>query len=235
MGSGARIVTGLLITAVATATLQILIYRPRAEGAWPSFPDMGAALTCALWMLRPGTLRGRPPWIWAAGAVAPAAAGWLLLRPPLADMLAGVVWGLSWGLASRQGLDGDEALTARLKHLIWPQIALGVVVTWAAWAGVLRLSVLQWAGADKLLHFLIIGGLAFWLTLWWPHHAIEGPMGVRLPISVLVPLAVAGLEEGLQALSPVRTADWLDLACDVAGLIVFRVFALWIFRVSRAA
>jgi VanZ family protein len=74
--------------------------------------------------------------------------------------------------------------------------------------------------ADKALHFLLVGGVAFWLVgLWNDARLRVGPM--RLPWAVLVPALIAGLEEGLQFFSSRRNADPLDFAADVAGLLVF--------------
>ena len=44
---------------------------------------------------------------------------------------------------------------------------------------------------------------------------------LRLPLAVLLPLAFATVEEALQALSPNRTADPIDLLCDLVGMVLF--------------
>jgi len=74
--------------------------------------------------------------------------------------------------------------------------------------------------ADKVLHFLLVGGLAFWLVgIWEDARLAVGRL--RLPWAVLVPAAVAGIEEVLQRFSSRRNADLLDFAADTLGLLVF--------------
>lgn len=74
--------------------------------------------------------------------------------------------------------------------------------------------------ADKVLHFLLVGGLAFWLVgLWDDARLTAGPL--RLPWAVLAPALLAGFEEAMQFFSSRRSADPLDFAADAAGLMVF--------------
>ncbi|MEQ9324984.1 MAG: VanZ family protein [Polyangiaceae bacterium] len=74
--------------------------------------------------------------------------------------------------------------------------------------------------ADKALHFLLVGGLAFWLVgLWDDARVTAGP--IRLPWAVIAPALLAGFEEGMQFFSSRRNADLLDFAADAAGLMVF--------------
>lgn len=65
---------------------------------------------------------------------------------------------------------------------------------------------------DRLLHFVVYGGYA---TLAWIAFG-----GRRWLPAVLVAVAIGLLDEGLQALAPGRTADWTDIAADVAGAVV---------------
>jgi VanZ family protein len=70
------------------------------------------------------------------------------------------------------------------------------------------------------MHFLLIGGIAFWIVGGWRDPRLS--LGrLRLPLAVAVPLLVAGAEEALQLLSPRRNADLADFAADAAGLLVF--------------
>ncbi|MFH1469309.1 MAG: phosphatase PAP2 family protein [Pseudomonadota bacterium] len=209
--------------------LQELIGRPRPAGArlllglpsTGSFPSGHAVLCVAaaavLWC---SDLPRR--WRWAAALLA---VGVALSRVAVghhwpSDVLAGALLGVGVGLAS-QGLfvRGERGL-GRLRWLLWPQAALVAVVCLAAWLGLLRAGV-PLPLSDKSCHFLLFGGIAFWLALGWedPGRAggpARGPL--RLPLAVLVPFALALAEEGLQGLSPIRTFDLLDLSCDLGGM-----------------
>jgi undecaprenyl-diphosphatase len=136
------------------------------------------------------------------------------------DVLAGAVLGFGVGLASQGLLARGARGLARWRWLLWPQVALVVVVSHAAWLGLL--VGLDVPFSDKQLHFGMFGAVAFWLALWW-----EGPdrpggplrLGRWLPWSVLLPFGLALIEEAAQHWSPSRTADLTDLACDLAGMI----------------
>lgn len=113
------------------------------------------------------------------------------------------------------------------RRLAWGlalHLAVIIVVGTLAYVGGLpfRVQELHPSG-DKVMHFLLVGGLAFWLVgLWNDARLSRGPLGrLRLPLAVVVPGVLAGLEEGLQFFSSRRNADWLDLAADLAGLVTF--------------
>ena len=73
---------------------------------------------------------------------------------------------------------------------------------------------------DKVLHFSMIGSLAFWFVLQWGDRRWQ--LGtLSLPLAVLAPGLLALADEALQALSPVRSASLADLAFDLAGLVFF--------------
>ena len=65
----------------------------------------------------------------------------------------------------------------------------------------------------------------FGLLAFGAHFATRGRQlrvgRLRLPVAVLLPLAGAMLEEGLQSLSPHRTADIFDLLADLGGMLLF--------------
>jgi hypothetical protein len=83
----------------------------------------------------------------------------------------------------------------------------------AAYLGLLRFDLLALPGVDKLLHFLLPGGVAFLAMGWWAG---------RPPATVLAILSLlATAEEALQALSPARSFDLLDLAAALAGIALF--------------
>ena len=73
---------------------------------------------------------------------------------------------------------------------------------------------------DRLLHFVVYGGYA---TLGWIASG-----GRWLP-GVLAAVAIGLADEGLQSLAPGRTADWTDIAADIAGALV----AVWVMGALR--
>ena len=115
----------------------------------------------------------------------------------------------------------DTLLQRLLATLVQPP----VVVRWGAGLLCLVLVVTMfWLGSqpnapdfiptppwDRLLHFVVYGGYA---TLAWIAS------GGRWPAGVLVAFAIGLADEGLQSLEPGRTADWTDIAADVAGAFV---------------
>ncbi len=73
---------------------------------------------------------------------------------------------------------------------------------------------------DRLLHFVVYGGYA---TLAW--IAFDG----RWLPAVMAAVAIGLADEGLQSLAPGRTADWTDIAADIAGAVV----AVWVLGALR--
>jgi VanZ family protein len=98
-----------------------------------------------------------------------------------------------------------------------------------AYLGYLPQALLRWPYADKFLHFLLFGGVAFWLEFWLrPSTQARRSLLAAVPLAILVPLAIAALEEGVQSFSSLRTADWGDLTADLAGMVVFwRLSQMW--------
>ena len=79
---------------------------------------------------------------------------------------------------------------------------------------------------DKLGHFLLMGALAFVLTLALPKRG-------QLPGLGLLAFALAAEEFSQRFFG--RHSDLLDLACSYAGLIVFGGLALWLSRKRKKA
>jgi hypothetical protein len=105
----------------------------------------------------------------------------------------------------------------KLRWLIWPQMGLALFATITAYFDLLPREWLAWPYSDKVLHFLLFGLVAFWLRLWSP------PIGSfwkrNLPVILL--LTCIFIEEGFQSLSPYRSFDFVDMGCDLAGVLTF--------------
>jgi undecaprenyl-diphosphatase len=222
--------------------LQELIARPRPPGArlllgqpsTGSFPSGHAVLAVAaatvLWASDlPRRWRLTVAFLAAGVAASRVAVGhhWP------SDVLAGALLGLGVGLGAHGLLARGERGLRRYRWLLWPQAALVAVVSLAAWLGLLTAGV-PLPLSDKACHFLLFGGIAFWLALGWedPGRApARGPQG--LPLAVLVPFGLALAEEALQGISPVRTFDLVDLGCDLAGMVLGWGVARGLWRVAR--
>lgn len=143
------------------------------------------------------------------------------------DVLAGVVLGAALG-AVCYGLAFDNSESgSRWRWLLWPQVALIVLATQMAYLDLLPGHLLRWPFADKVLHFLLFGLVAFWLNLWLNGRTWR-VAGWKVPVAVVLPLVVALVEEGLQLLSPLRSASLSDLACDLLGVLCFWWLSQWI-------
>lgn len=137
-------------------------------------------------------------------------------------LLTLTVTGLSGGLWLTRGWGRSP-----WRWLIWPQLALMLTATQLAYLGRLPLALLEWPGADKVLHFTLWGLAAFWLELWL------GGRRLRLgrwstPWALAAPLLLATTDELLQGLAPRRTQDLGDWLCNAAGILLF----LWLARLA---
>jgi len=114
-----------------------------------------------------------------------------------------------------------NGLAEKLRWGLWMHLALIGVIAASAYLGWLPIwQLFKWPYADKVMHFLLVGGIAFWVVGGWGDRRLR--LGaLSLPLAVTVPLLLAALEEGAQAFSPRRNADVADLAADAAGLVVF--------------
>jgi hypothetical protein len=193
----------------------------------PSFPSGHAAIaaaTATVWWLYDG-------WNRRAAAMVTLAVGVAYSRVYLGhhyptDVIAGIIWGLGTGAAA-YGITHNWGNSRDIAGwLLWPQVSLALMVTLMAYLGLLPLYLLTWPYADKMLHMILIGALAFWLNFRLPDWQLQ--IGrLRLPIAIALPFAVAAVEEVMQSWSPLRTFDLLDLACDLVGLLLFYMLSRW--------
>lgn len=136
------------------------------------------------------------------------------------NILGGVPLGVAVGAVSYGLILPQRPWRERLGWLLWLQIAIALIVTQMAYLNILPGYFLSWPLSDKVLHFLLIGSIAFWLNLWLNGRTLQ--MGRwSLPLALLIPFSLALLEEGIQFFSPVRTADIIDLSSDLLGLLFF--------------
>jgi len=135
------------------------------------------------------------------------------------DVWAGAAVGLGLGIAAVGFANTSRTDPWRWRWLLWPQLGLVVAATLVAYTGAFSGSNVPWLGVpgmDKVLHFLMFGALAF-----GTHFACRGRRFRGVPWAVAIPLAGGFVEELLQATSPHRTADPIDLLADLLGLLLF--------------
>jgi len=106
-----------------------------------------------------------------------------------------------------------------------PWLSYGAAIMVVAIATLAHLGALPggwfaWPYADKVMHVLLVGNLAFWFVMLWGDRRWL-VRGWRIPLAVAAPFALAAIEEALQAFSPHRSAELGDLISDLIGLVLF--------------
>jgi len=109
-------------------------------------------------------------------------------------------------------------------------VLLAVIVgvnIWSADNGELNF-LLKWVRGirhgDKYAHFVLYGFLAFFLHIAWRGYCWRfGKLAV--PVAAVVVLLFGLGEEISQLFSPHRQFDWIDLACNLAGVTVLTLIA----------
>ncbi len=221
--SGIAIFIALGFGFILTLTFQYLALRPRPQDVrlilpsphFPSYPSGHAVAAFSVALIIGLTYKR---WFIALiGASLIALSRVYLGHHFPSDILAGAVLGAAIG-AVCYGLFIKPKVAWR--WLLWPQIALALIVTHMAYLGLLSLYLLQWPFVDKILHFLLFGAIVFWLNLWVMGQKVR--MGNwTIPLAILLPLVIATLEETAQLFSPLRTASLGDLFSDLMGMLFF--------------
>jgi undecaprenyl-diphosphatase len=226
---GLAILAAIAASLALTLTFQYLALRPRPEGVrlllptpnFPSFPSGHAATAFAVALVLALTYRRGRWWALAlTGASLIAFSRVYLGYHYPSDIVGGAALGAGIGAASYGLIVAARVDQPAWRWLLWPQIAIVVIVSLMAYLDILPWPLLKWPMADKTLHFLLFGAVVFWLNLW-----LEG-RGLRLgrwliPLAILLPLLIASSDEVAQFWSPVRTADLSDWSSDLAGMLFF--------------
>lgn len=116
-------------------------------------------------------------------------------------------------------------MACRVLVLVIPAMILMVIVADRnALPGFIR-QLINVPNMDKVLHFLLMGGLAFLVTLALPLHWQKR--------GILLLLTVIGLEEISQAFFPERSASLEDFMASLLGVLVLGGLAALLSRRSR--
>jgi undecaprenyl-diphosphatase len=219
--AGVALLSAVVLSTLTAVGLQLLLGRPRPAGVrlvlpvpgFPSFPSGHAAgsaaaavLAALLWR------RARLPGL--LGAVMVSLSRVYLGHHYPSDVLGGAILGTAVGLVVYGfAYRGSDCGRPRWAWLLWGQLAVVLLATLAASLGLIHFGFLALPGADKVLHFLLYGVVAFLAVAWW---------GRRWWVWVLAALALLALvEEVSQALVPGRSASLLDLGAALAGVALF--------------
>lgn len=131
-----------------------------------------------------------------------------------------VIYGLGWTLSAPMVAWGRwafrAALLALLLGLTLPAEAIAVIVQFLSRFMPNLGEITDEPGASFGMHFLLFLSVAALL----PSLRLD----MRLPSIVMGLVALAFLTEGLQALIPSRSADWMDVGTNLIG-VVFGLFA----------
>jgi undecaprenyl-diphosphatase len=241
---GRALFAGMGASLAVTLVFQYLSLRPRPADvrliwpapSFPSFPSGHAAIAFATAMV---LSLHRHRWGFSVAAIM-AATFISLSRVYLghhypSDVAAGAALGAAVGAAGYGLLPSGQRGPAARRWLLWPQLAVVVVVTQMAYLNLLPRKLLTTPGVDKGLHFSLFGLAAFWLHHWlaagrlarvWPSRAI-------VALAVALPFSLAAIEEYLQRLSPLRSSDLTDLASDLGGMLVFAALSAALLRLER--
>ncbi|MEM7129892.1 MAG: VanZ family protein [Chloroflexota bacterium] len=255
---GLNLLLALGISMLGTFAFYYLALRPRPVNVrlllptpdFPSFPSghTAAAFSTAIFLIlvnhkRHQDLNQQSHWLGVSGIFA----GALLITLSRlylghhypTDLLGGAALGSAVGACVYGFTLTQSTWLQRLRWLLWPQIAIVILVTEMAYLNLLPGNLLSWPMADKVLHFTLFGAVTFWLNLWFQGRTVK-ILAWSIPLAILVPLAFALVEEGLQAWSPLRTASLVDLGADAMGMLVFyvlsnRLLAIDSHKVTRQA
>jgi membrane-associated phospholipid phosphatase len=226
---GLAILVSLAAALLLTMLFQFLALRPRPAAVrlllpapnFPAYPSGHAALAFGTALVLGLRYRRWRRWVATLlGAGLIALSRLYLGHHYPSDVLGGAILGAAVGAACYGLIVIRPAGLSTWQWLLWPQIALALLVTQMAYLDILPLRLLAIPYIDKFLHFLLIGSIAFWLNIWFRGRNMS-MFHWAVPLAILIPLTIALLEEAAQLYSPLRTADLTDLLSDLVGLLFF--------------
>ncbi len=207
----------IVSSTLLSVALQFVFRRPRPTdtrlvmpmSAFPSFPSGHVAAYFSLALLL-ALRRWRNAWAAFVTAGVVAFSRLYLGQHFPGDVLGGMIVGLGTAAVLYGYLEAPPD-RPRWAWLIWGQLAIVLLAILAAYLRLLHLWVLTLPAADKVLHFMLFGILAFLGVSWWSK---QPAWHVLIVLGVL-----ATLEEAAQGLSSTRSFDLGDLSCTLGGIL----------------
>ena len=218
---GAALMVTFIVSTLLTVGVQFAVMRPRpidiravqSASAFPSFPSGyaaaafgGATLVSLVWR--------RASFFVLPGAVLVSFSRLYLGQHYPSDLLGGAILGVSVAtVVYGCWYQAVDAARPRWAWLLWGQVGVILLALLGAYLDLLRSDLLALPGADKLLHFLLFGAVAF-LVMGWR-------VGRSRSVTLAILALLATTEEIFQTLSTVRSFDLVDLAFTLTGTVLF--------------
>ena len=222
----------LVLALTTTLGCKFLLCRPRPEGVrlltsmstFPSFPSGHAASVWGYALFAALVWRKRGMWTWPAAFLISCSRVYLGQHYP-SDVLGGAIIGVVAAVVVYGCFYRPQGRRPRWAWLMWGQFGAMTLITLAAYLDLLHVGFLARPGADKVLHFVLFGMLAFFAIGWWAARPAWWVLAV-LGLGTVV-------EEGLQSLSAVRSFSLIDLSASLGGILLFGWLACLITRRTR--
>ena len=106
----------------------------------------------------------------------------------------------------------------------WFYLGILLTISISAYLRVIPTEISQFPHYDTVLHFLLLGIAAYLSHLALNKRQIDF-FNIPLPLAPLIVFLFCILDEIIQKFVPYRSADWLDLAADLCGIIAFTFLA----------
>ena len=108
-------------------------------------------------------------------------------------------------------------------------LAVLAFIDTSAYLGIIPTKLAHVPYYDTFGHLFLIGLAGFFTHRAMARRAVR-VLGIALPLGMLVVATLAGIEELLQNLSPLRESSIWDFAADVVGISAFGVVDAWLAR-----
>lgn len=214
----------IFVSVLLSVGLQFVFHRPRPLDAravlpmpaFPSFPSGHAAAFFGLALLL--ALRWPRSTLPAFATAAVVSLSRVCLGQHFpSDILGGAIIGLGVAAVVHGYTRPMPISRPRWAWLLWGQLAAVLFISLVAYLDLLHFGFLTLPGADKVLHFVLFGMLAFLGVGWWARQPAGHVLGVLGGLAVV--------EEAAQALSPVRSFDPWDLVFTLGGIVCLGLLA----------
>jgi polysaccharide biosynthesis protein VpsQ len=106
----------------------------------------------------------------------------------------------------------------------WFYLGILLTISISAYLRVIPTEISQFSHYDTVLHFILLGIAAYLSHLALNKRQIVF-LKIPLPLAPLIVFFFCIIDEIIQKFVPYRSADWVDLAADLCGIIIFTFLA----------